>query len=62
MSGRELAEALWERTPGLPVVLMSGYTDDIVLRHGLLDADAAFLEKPFTRAQLLRAVHAALAG
>jgi two-component system, cell cycle sensor histidine kinase and response regulator CckA len=62
MSGRELAEALWERTPGLPVVVMSGYTDDVVLRHGLLGAGAAFLEKPFTRAQLLDAVHAALRG
>ena len=62
MSGRELAEALWARTPGLPVVLMSGYTDDVVLRHGLLGAGAAFLEKPFTRAQLLGAVRAALGG
>jgi two-component system cell cycle sensor histidine kinase/response regulator CckA len=62
MSGRELTETLWERIPGLPVVLMSGYTDDIVLRHGRLGADAAFLEKPFTRTQLLRTVHAALAG
>jgi hypothetical protein len=39
---------------------MSGYTDDVVLRHGL--PGAAFLEKPFTRAQLLRTVRAALGG
>ena len=60
MSGRELAEALWARIPALPVVLMSGYTDDVVVRHGL--PGAGFLEKPFTRAELLRAVRAALGG
>jgi PAS domain S-box-containing protein len=58
MSGRELAEALWSRIPALPVVLMSGYTDDVVVREGL--PHAGFLEKPFTRAQLLQAVGAAL--
>jgi PAS domain S-box-containing protein len=60
MSGRELAEALWARAPELPVVLMSGYTDDIVVRHGV--PGGAFLEKPFTRSQLLCAVRAALDG
>jgi CheY-like chemotaxis protein len=60
MSGRELAETIWERVPGLPVVLMSGYTDDVVVRHGL--PGAGFLEKPFTRAQLLCCVRAALDG
>jgi two-component system, cell cycle sensor histidine kinase and response regulator CckA len=60
MSGRQLVEALWERIPGLPVVLMSGYTDDVMLQHGLVFGNAVFLEKPFTRAQLLRVVHAAL--
>jgi signal transduction histidine kinase len=60
MSGRELAEAIWARAPGLPVVLMSGYTDDVVVRDGL--PGARFLEKPFTRAQLLCCVRAALDG
>jgi two-component system, cell cycle sensor histidine kinase and response regulator CckA len=56
MSGSDLAAALWKRQPELRVLYMSGYTDDIVMRHGVLERRLAFLEKPFTRAGLLRAV------
>jgi PAS domain S-box-containing protein len=56
MSGRELVDILRQRQPQLTVLFMSGYTDDAVLRHGLVHADVAFLQKPFTPAGLARKV------
>ncbi len=47
MSGRELAVEMTARQPGLKVLYMSGYTDDAVVRHGVLDASMAFIQKPF---------------
>jgi len=46
--------------PDLPVLYMSGYTDEVIARHGILDSDAAFLQKPFTHTDLGRKVRAAL--
>jgi CheY-like chemotaxis protein len=48
MSGRELAQSLETLQPGIKVLYMSGYTDDAIVRHGLLDQEIAFLQKPFT--------------
>ena len=48
MGGRELARRLREQRPELPIVFMSGYTDDIVSRRGLLDEGVPFLEKPLS--------------
>ena len=60
MSGRELAEAIRQRLPEIPVLYVSGYTDDTVLRHGVEQAKDAFLQKPFSPLGLARRVRAIL--
>jgi PAS domain S-box-containing protein len=59
-NGRALAEQLTERWPSLRVVFMSGYTDDEILRRGLMRPGMAFLAKPFTPDRLAHAVREAL--
>ena len=61
MNGRALAEALAVSRPSLPVLYMSGYTDDEIVRRGLLDTSSGLLQKPFTADSLARAVRSALA-
>jgi DNA-binding response OmpR family regulator len=46
--------------PDMKVLFMSGYTDDSVARHGLLDSDAAYLQKPLLPGMLLRKVRETL--
>ena len=61
-SGKDLADRLRAERPDLPVVFMSGYTDDVVVRHGVRDNAVALLDKPFDADGLLRAVGEALEG
>ena len=60
MSGRELAERIAAEGSRVPVLFMSGYTDDVVDRHALPPGATALVHKPFTAASLLRSVHQAL--
>jgi len=56
MSGRALVERLSPKFPDVRVLYMSGYTDDVIVRHGVFEHETAFLQKPFARDALLKAV------
>ncbi|MEX2326164.1 MAG: ATP-binding protein, partial [Pseudomonadales bacterium] len=59
MSGALLAERIKRIAPHIRVVYMSGYTDDSIENHGILDPGRAYLEKPFTANQLLEVINRA---
>jgi len=59
MNGLDLFRALKEQKPRLECVFMSGYTADIISSSGLDEGQVRFLAKPFTRDDLLRAIHEA---
>jgi len=56
MSGIELGRRAKELRPGLPILYMTGYSQEIISHRGTLPADSNFLQKPFTRRDLLEAV------
>lgn len=62
MSGRQLADRLLPMRPAMKVLFMSGYTDDAILQHGIIDSGVAFLQKPFTPTSLARKVAEVLQG
>jgi CheY-like chemotaxis protein len=55
-NGRQLAEQLLSRHKHIKVLYMSGYTDDAITHYGVLRADVAYLEKPFSSESLIRKV------
>jgi two-component system cell cycle sensor histidine kinase/response regulator CckA len=56
MSGKDLVDRLASIRPGVRAVFMSGYTGEVILKHGLLEAGTQFIGKPFTQAELLQKV------
>ncbi len=48
MNGRDLALQVAENQPGLKILYMSGYTADVIARHGVLDKEVQFIQKPFS--------------
>ena len=60
MTGRELALQLLNVRPDTKILYVSGYTDDAILRNGMMGAEMEFLQKPFARDQLLRKVRKVL--
>jgi len=62
MSGRLLANRLAKTRPALKILYMSGYTDDAIVHHGVLDAGTHFIAKPFSEADLTRKIRTVLDG
>jgi PAS domain S-box-containing protein len=60
MGGKELAEIFARRYPQMRVLFTSGYTDDAVIRHGVINADTNFIQKPFTPNSLAHKVREVL--
>jgi CheY-like chemotaxis protein len=62
MSGRALADQILPAKPGTRLLFMSGYTDDAIVHHGVLDEGTPFIQKPFTPQALARKVRQVLAS
>jgi two-component system cell cycle sensor histidine kinase/response regulator CckA len=60
LGGRQLVERLAAVKPGMKVLFVSGYTDNALVRHGVLEAEYAFLQKPFTLTALAQKVREVL--
>jgi len=59
-SGKEVADQVTELLPSLRVLFMSGYTDEAIVHHGVLDSNVEFIQKPFTPAGLVMKVREVL--
>jgi two-component system cell cycle sensor histidine kinase/response regulator CckA len=60
MSGKEVADRVCELRPSTKVLFMSGYTDEAIVHHGVLDSNVEFIQKPFTPAALAKKVREVL--
>jgi PAS domain S-box-containing protein len=60
LNGRELADEVAKRRPGIKVLYTSGYTDDAIVHHGRLDEGVLLLSKPYRKSELARMVRVAL--
>jgi FixJ family two-component response regulator len=62
LSGRQLAEKILSQNPGTKIVYMTGYTDDMIVQHKVLEPGVQLLQKPFTKAELALKVRSTLDG
>ncbi len=62
MTGRQLADEIAKRRPGMKVLYTSGYTDNAIVHHGRLDEGVLLLTKPYRKTQLAQMVRRALSG
>jgi PAS domain S-box-containing protein len=62
MSGRQLAEKILQKDPKTKILYMTGYTDDMVVQHKVLEPGVQLLQKPFTRTELAVKVRSTLDG
>ncbi len=62
MSGRQLAEKILSKRPQTKIVYMTGYTDDMVVQHKVLEPGVNLLQKPFTKVDLALKVRSTLDG
>jgi PAS domain S-box-containing protein len=62
MNGRELAKRLLKLRPSMKVLFTSGYADDVIAYHGVLDRGVTLIEKPYSAGELTSAVRTVLDG
>jgi CheY-like chemotaxis protein len=60
MNGGELAEQLIPNRPGMKVLFTSGYTEDVIVHHGVLDDEVSFLGKPYSPSALAKKIREVL--
>ena len=62
MNGRELAEIIKKERPEIKVIFMSGYTENIITRHGVLEQGINYISKPITPVALIQKIKNVLHG
>lgn len=62
MTGRQLADEVAKRRPGIKVLYTSGYTDNAIVHQGRLDPGVLLLTKPYRKSQLANMIRRALSG